>query len=362
MDGISFQHLARVYFAPPKYLALPTAGIDISTSSIKSVRLAEHPHGLEVADFDELALPKGAVENGEIIKVEPVIEVLKTLVKKRGIRAAHISLPESKSYLFEAKVSGNTEEEWRAGIERRIDELVPLPPASITFDIVPLHKVGNEMLVVGVGYATRVIEHLLSILDDAHIEPHSLGSETFAGARALLPPRTNETVMIVDIGKTTTKIVIAEQRLPRFATTLEVGGDALTNAVEKYFKVDEKEARRVKIEHGIVSSAGNDEYLSAMLSTVSVIREEVKRRLDYWQTHSVTASDSSPVSRVVLVGGNATVRGLPEYFAGALKVPITLGDVFTNLAPRNVWLPGVDHAQSFAYTTAIGLALRDYVH
>jgi len=362
MDNLSLRRFARVYFAPPKYLALPTAGIDISTSSIKSVRLAEHPHGLEVADFDEMPLPRGVVENGEIIKVEPVIDALKILVKKRGIRAAHISLPESKSYLFEAKVTGNSEEEWRAGIERRIDELVPLPPATVTFDIVPLRKIGNETLVVGVGYATRVIEHMLSILDDVHIEPHSFENEIFAATRALLSSSADETVLVVDIGKATTKLFIAERRLPRFATTLDVGGDALTLAVEKYFKVDEKEARRVKIEHGIVSSAGNDEYLSAMLSTVSVIREEVKRRLDYWQTHSCTDNDCTPVSRVVLVGGNATVRGLPEYFSGALKVPVILGNVFSNLAPRDVWLPSVDHAQSFAYTTAIGLALRDYVH
>ncbi|HQU08272.1 MAG: hypothetical protein B7X04_03735 [Parcubacteria group bacterium 21-54-25] len=360
MSDLSLKRFARVYFAPPKYLALPTTGIDISTSSIKSVRLVERMHGLEVADFDEMPLPEGAIENGEILKIEPVIETLKDLAKKRGIRAAHVSLPESKSYLFESKVSGHTETEWRAGIERHIDELVPLPPANVMFDIAALRKVGNETRVVGVGYAARLIEQVLSVLDDAHIEPYSLESETFAATRALLPPRTDETVLVVDIGKTTTKLVIAERRLPRFATTLEVGGDALTRAVEKYFGVGEEQARRVKIEHGIVSSAGNDEYLSAMLSTVSVIREEIKRRLDYWQTHSCLDNNCTPVSRVVLVGGNATVRGLPEYLAGTLKVPVALGDVFTNLASRDAWLPSVDHAQSFAYTTAIGLALRDY--
>lgn len=360
MNALSLKQLARVYFAPPKYLALPTAGIDISTSSVKAVEITEHTHGLEVSYFDEMPLPDGAVVAGEIVKPEPVAHALKILVKKHGIKAAHVSLPESKSYLFESYVTSLHTKQWRAQVEQHIDEYVPLPPADVVFDIAPLRKVENKILVVGVGYASRIVESVLRVLDDAHIEPHSLESETFAGTRSLLPSGSDETVLIVDIGKTTTKLVIAEQRLPRFATTLAVGGDALTVAIQKYFGVDEEAARKVKIEHGIVSSAGNDDYLAAMISTVSVIREEVKRRFDYWQTHSCVEKDCTPVSRVVIVGGNATVRGLPEYLAGALKVPVTLGDVFTNLAPRDVWLPSVNHAQSFAYATAIGLALRDY--
>lgn len=362
MNSLSLKQLIRVSFAPPEYLAPPAVGIDISTSSIKTVRLAKKLNGVVVTHFDEIPLPEGSIENGEIIKIAPVHEALRTLVKKHGIHSAHISLPESKSYLFELRVAGDSLEQWQTNVERRIDELVPLPPATVRFDIVPLRTIKDETLVVGVGYASRLVDQTLGVIDDAGIVPLALESEVFAAARALLPAHTDETVLIVDVGKTTTKLVIVERRVPRFATTLNVGGDALTLAVEKYFGVNEEEARKVKIEHGIVSSAGNDEYISAMLSTVSVIREEIKRRLSYWQTHAYTKNDRSTVSRAVLVGGNATVRGLPEYFAGAFKIPVVLGDVFTNMASRDVWLPSVEHSQSFAYTTAIGLALRTYEH
>jgi Tfp pilus assembly PilM family ATPase len=68
-----------------------------------------------------------------------------------------------------------------------------------------------------------------------------------------------------------------------------------------------------------------------------------------------------PVTRAILVGGNATVRGLPEYLAASLKIPVELGDVFRNLAPRGEWLPPLDYTESLAYGTAVGLALRNYV-
>ena len=62
----------------------------------------------------------------------------------------------------------------------------------------------------------------------------------------------------------------------------------------------------------------------------------------------------------VLVGGNASVRGFPEYLEGALRIPVTTGDVFANLASRDYWLPPLDYLPSLAYGTAIGLALRPY--
>src|SRR5680860_801471 len=44
-----------------------------------------------------------------------------------------------------------------------------------------------------------------------------------------------------------------------------------------------------------------------------------------------------------LSGGNASMRGLPEYLEGALKVPVNTGNVFTNLASLDTWMPELDY-------------------
>jgi Tfp pilus assembly PilM family ATPase len=98
-----------------------------------------------------------------------------------------------------------------------------------------------------------------------------------------------------------------------------------------------------------------------MLSTVSAIRDEIVRRIDYWDSRKTSISGYEPITRAIIVGGNATVRGLPEYLETALQMPVELGDVFTNLAPRTDWLPPLDYMESLAFGTAIGLALREYV-
>ena len=355
----SLARFARVEFAPPGYLALPTAGVDISTSGIKIAFLAEREKGLELAAFGEEHLGEGVVAGGEIADRAAVIAGLTSLAKKHNIRFANIGLPEARGYLFEAEVEGKTQEEWRNAIESHIDEYVPIPPAEVMFDLVPVAK-GEKTRVSGIGYARRVVEESVSALEEAGITVRAVESENFALPRALLAHGDQDTVLIIDIGKTTTKLLVVSARVPRLATTLDIGGHALTLAVEKHFGVSEEEARRIKAEKGIVSGTENDEYLAAMLSTVSVIREEIGRRLDYWQSHAAE-SGHEPVTRAVLVGGNATVRGLPEYLEAGFKVPVELGDVFVNLASRDEWLPPVDYMQSLAYGTAIGLALREYV-
>ncbi|PIV87215.1 hypothetical protein COW49_00770, partial [Candidatus Kaiserbacteria bacterium CG17_big_fil_post_rev_8_21_14_2_50_51_7] len=95
--------------------------------------------------------------------------------------------------------------------------------------------------------------------------------------------------------------------------------------------------------------------------TVSAIRDEISLRLQYWQEKETLSGAHEPVSHAILVGGNASVRGLPEYLEGSLRIPVTAGDVFINLASRDTWIPQLDYTESLAYATAIGLALRDNV-
>jgi type IV pilus assembly protein PilM len=359
--GERIGRFARIELAPPKYLTLPAVGLDVSASAIKVAILADHLSGLKVETFGDERLEPGTVTGGEITDKSGVTKILKEIAHKYKIKRANIALPESRGYLFEAVVGAADRESWRTEIEQHLDEYVPLPPADVAFDAAPLAKEGTQTHMVGVGYAHRVIDESLAVFEGAGIEVRAIESETFALPRALLPHGDTETVLIIDIGKSSTKLLVVSKRLPRLATTLDLGGHALTLAVQKYFGVTEEEAKHVKAERGLTPGPDNDEYIAAMLSTLSVIREEIVRRLDYWNSRQTAVAAHEPISRAIIVGGNATVRGLPEYLEVALKIPVELGDVFTNLASRADWLPQIDYMESLAFGTAIGLALREYV-
>lgn len=347
--------------APPRYLALPLTGIDLSTSGVKAVRLQEDAHGLTLASYAETWLESGAFTDGEVIDRQAVVKAIVSTAKATNISSANMALPESKAYLFETSVRGAGKPEWRIAIEQHIDELIPLPPEETNFDIVNVgHGSGGDELIAGVGFARRIVDDTLSVFDESGIEVRTLEGETFAMARALLPFGDTSTTLIIDIGKTTTKFSIVDGHVPRFATTIGIGGHSLTLAVQKHFGVTEAEARKIKEDRGIVPAPGNEDYLAAMLSTVSAIRDEISRRLEYWQDKASESSGHEKVTRAILSGGNASIRGLPEYLESSLKIPVVTGDVFTNFASRDFWIPQLDYTESLAYATAIGLALRDH--
>jgi len=359
--SLAFGEHLRAAFAPPRYLALPLSGIDLSTSGVKAVRLSEGLHGLVLSNYAEIKIPPGAFADGEIIDRAAIVTALTEAARAANVSSANVALPESKAFLFETVTTGSSVDEWRIAVEQQLDELIPLPPAETDFDLVETgRREDGQALVAGIGFAGRVVDSTLSVFDEVGIPVRVLEGETFSMARALLPPGDTSTVLIIDVGKTTTKLAIVAGRIPRFATTIGIGGHALTLAVQKHFGVTEAEARKVKAERGIVPIPGNEDYLAAMLSTVSAIRDEISSRLEYWQKKAVLQSAHEPVSRAILVGGNASVRGLPEYLEGALQIPVVTGDVFTNLASRDTWVPTIDYTESLAYATAIGLALYDY--
>ena len=356
--SLALGEYVRTAFAPPRYLAPPLAGIDLSTSGVKAVRLAQNVHGLTLANFAEVLLPPGAFTDGEIVDHATVVKSLASAATTARITAANATLSESKSYLFETTVPSGKRSQLITAVEQHLEELVPLPPPTTAFDIIPVgHTNANDCLVVGIGFAQRVVENTLSAFDEAGIGIQALEGENFAIARALLPLGDQSTALIIDVGKTTTKMCIVSKGIPRFATTISIGGHALTLAVQKYFGVTDAEAKRVKAERGIVPALGNEEYLAAMLSTVSAIRDEISNRLDYWQAKAATGSMHEPVSHAILAGGNASVRGFPEYLENALRIPVVTGDVFTNFASRDTWFPPIEYTESLAYATAIGLAL-----
>jgi len=355
-----FGERLRAAFVPPRYIAPSFSGIDLSASGVKAVRLTPGARGLTLASYTEARLSAGAFTDGEIIDRAETVAVLTTAARDADISTANAALPESKSYLFETAIQGSRKVEWRTAIEQHLDELVPLPPPETAFDFVNMGQdTQGNTLVAGVGFARRIVDETLSVFDEANIGVCALEDEPFAGARALIPAGDPSTVLIIDVGKTTTKMAIIAGRIPRLATTIGIGGHALTLAVQKYFGVTEAEARKVKAERGIVPAPGNEDYLAAMLSTVSAIRDEISRRFEYWQEKATLRGTHEPVSRVILAGGNASVRGLPEYLESSLRVPVATGDVFTNLASRDAWIPELDYTESLAYATAIGLALRD---
>ena len=95
------------------------------------------------------------------------------------------------------------------------------------------------------------------------------------------------------------------------------------------------------------------------LPTASALADEVTRHYHYWDTRRNDRGDRvTPVGKVILVGGNANLEGLPEYIAGRVQAPVERGDPWRHVADFNEYIPPIEKKIALQYATAIGLALR----
>lgn len=345
-------------FSVPSGVLMPAAGIDISQGSVKSVLLTEHGRYATLKSYAETPLPEGAIVDGDIELEDRVVEVLRSMRLRQGIHFAAASLPEKKAYLYRTLITPETKD-MRAGVEFDFETHVPLPPGEAIFDYEPVRRTESGTVVAVTAYARRIVEKYQSVFEKAGIILRALEVESQSLARATVGTEDRaRTVLMIDFGKHTTRIAIVEHGVVVFTATVEVGGNALTQAVMKRMNVAEAEAEKIKNEKGFLMSADNKDLVETLMSTVSVVKDEIVRHMTYWNNPPADELPRRPIERAIICGGNANLRGFPEYLEGFLNVPVKVADVWASTLSLDRYIPPMPFSVSLEYATAIGLALR----
>ena len=352
------ESIQRAFPAPP-YLAMSGAGIDISAGSVKLVVLSMKGGTPELTAYQKIDLADGVIVNGDIEKPEAIIETLRALRLRERVHFTHASLLERKSYLYQTLVP-KVEKDLRAAVEFSLEEEVPIPPSETVFDYEVVREVEGGTIVAVTAYAKRIVESYRDVFKKAGIVLRSLEVESQATARAVLNEEDREcTVMLVDFGKETTRIAVLDRGAVSFTATVDVGGDSLTSAIMKHLGISEEEAEKVKNDKGFLEGEENQELFSALMSTVSVFRDELKKHVVYWNTPNKEIS-RKPLDKIIIVGGNSNMKGLPEYLSRSLELPVIIGNVWGNAFSLDEYVPSMAFNESLQYATAVGLAIRSH--
>ncbi len=346
---------------PPSYLLLPGAGVDIGAGSVKTVTFKSHIGTCVLDTFAETPLKEGVVVNGDIEMPDVLVDVLRTVRLRERIQVAHTALPERKAYLYQALIPHEAVHDLADAIESTLESHVPIAPTDVIFDYEVVRTVSAGVVVSVTAFARRVVESYADVFARAGITLRSLEIESQALGRALwgAEDRTG-TVMAIDVGRHITRVGIFDHGVVGFTATLDVGGDTFTSALMKRFTISEEEAEKRKNEQGFLEGSENREVFEALATTASVLRDEVSRHLMYWNTPSdeTDAVPRQPIQGIVLVGGNANVKGLPEYLARGVNLPVSVGNVWKNVMNLDENIPSMPFNRSLEFATTIGLAAR----
>ena len=100
-----------------------------------------------------------------------------------------------------------------------------------------------------------------------------------------------------------------------------------------------------------------------MIPLLTDLAEQVKIYLKYYHSHTSKdqiLTNQKKLERILLCGGGANLKGLVGFLSLTLKVKIELGNPWMNILKETVEeVPELSFEKSLAYTSALGLALRD---
>jgi type IV pilus assembly protein PilM len=359
-----YSHAFERWFPTPHVLRPQSLGVDISDSSVKWLGLTPQQDGkYKVKTYGSAPIESGIVSGGIVHDVHRLGAALASIKDKfGGIDRAHAALPEEAAYVFGMSVpEGTGRDEVMKLIEFEFEGRVPIPPSAAIYDFDVVSESGKDGMEIGVVVFPRdVAESYAAAFDNAGIELLSLEIEARSVARAVWGGENDPITLLVDFGLARTGFALLKKGIPIFTSTVDVGGDAITQVVLDKLSLSPEQATLFKNEQGLTAAGPKvKEAVEAMTVTATALADEISKHFHYWDTRRDSHGDRvTPVGRVLLVGGSANLAGLPAFIAGKVQAPVERGNVWGNICSFDNYIPPIDFRASMQYATAIGLGLR----
>ena len=229
----------------------------------------------------------------------------------------------------------------------------------------PFEMVGTRLEVYGNAiFAPRIqVENVENILERFDISSNLYIPSAVASARAVLTENQKENgVVVIDLGASTTGIVIFEDGNLQFIENIPLGGINITNDLAIGLKVSPEVAEEIKIKHGfaferednsdIVVKHGREHYSfntqeidEIIEARVEEIFEEVRKVL------RKSGFENQLPGGIVLTGGGAALKGIDTFAKKYLQLAVQIS--------KN----GIDNTVSekvktLEYSAAVGLLIE----
>jgi type IV pilus assembly protein PilM len=338
-----------------------TIGLDIGTSAVRAAQVTTGRGGaISLVGFGQVALPPGAVSDGEVRDPGPVSEAVAQLWKRAKLRAkkAVIGVANQRVVVRTVDLPFLEEKDFRSSLKFQVADHIPMPveDAQLDFQVIGDYTTdsGDHMMrVLLVAAATDMVEGFVAATAGGGVEALAVDLAPFAVTRAVSPAARREIGMagseaVIDVGAGVTNIVVHHNGEPRFVRILLVGGDDATSVLADELGVSFDEAEALKLDLG--RGVGSPETQQVLGARVDALVDEIRGSIDYYMSQE----ESEPLGSVLLTGGGSLTPGLLERLEQAVRVEVQRA---RPLADIDVGRSGLTTEQVSQVEPVIGAAL-----
>jgi type IV pilus assembly protein PilM len=320
-----------------KAKAPPLFGLDISSSSVKMVEIAEA--GKDTYRVERYAiepLARDAVADGNINNLEAAADAVRRAHKRLGTRLKHVAMAVPTGAVITKKIvvaSGLRESELEVQVESEANQYIPfaLEEVNLDFQVVgpsPTSPEEQEILIA----ATRKerVEDRVAVAQLAGLKPLVMDVESYAQQSALglvvhgLPGNgKDQNVAIVDVGANVMQVTVLRNDQSVYTREQAFGGNQLTQDIVSRYGMSAEEAENAKRSGGLPDDF-EAEVLRPFMENLSA---EVQRALQFF----FTSTQYHSVEHILLAGGSAVIPGLDEVVTSRTQVTTTVANPFATM-------------------------------
>ena len=346
--------------------ARPLIGLDISSSAVKLVELADvNGRQRRLERYAIEPLPREAVSDGNIAQLDVVADAVRRAWKRMQTTTRQVALALPAGAVITKKIilpAGLRETEMEIQVESEANQYIPfaIDEVNLDFQVIGPAPGGDEEVEVLIAASRKEkVEDRVAVAEAAGLKPAVMDVESFASqaaldlVRAQLPEGgKNRIVALVDAGANMLKTTIFRNDQQLYTREQPFGGNQLTQDIARQYGMNTDEAESAKRTASLPENY-EAELLRPFMDSLAL---EVSRALQFF----FTSTTYNQVDHVILAGGCAVIPGLDQIVAGRTQVPTLTSNPFSGMALSQRIRPKSLSADAPALMVATGLALRRF--
>jgi len=344
-------------------------GLDISSTSVKLLELAQDGDKYRVQSLAVEPLPDNAVVEKNIQDVEAVGDTILKAVKRSGTKVKDAAVAVAGSAVITKIINmpaGLSDSDLEAQIEMEADQYIPYPLEEINLDFEVIGESENSPDTVDVLLAASRSENIelrsaALALGGLHPKIVDVEAYTIENSSKLITHQMkhdeesendDKIIAVVDIGATMTSLNVVENNQLIYTREQSFGGKQLTEEIMRRYGLAYDEAGRLKKEGGLP-----DNYIPEVLEPFKeTIAQQVSRFLQFFYT----SGQHNAVDLIVLAGGCASIPGIDELVESQLDTATVIANPFAEMSLSSKVNPQSLSNDAPSLMIACGLAMRSF--
>jgi type IV pilus assembly protein PilM len=262
-----------------------------------------------------------------------LVQAIKDLLAESRVmtRNVAVGIPSQKVFTTVVDIDRLPPAELAKTIKFQADSLIPTPlnESKIDWAMIgdsPADKSKVEVLLSSV--ANEFIEKRLDLLESIGLNVIAFEPDNLALSRSMLATDASLPQMVVDIGNTSTDLVIVMNGAPRLTRAIPTGTDAIIRAAMQNLSIDAAQAEQFVFKFGLSKDKLEGQIYQGIIGTVETLITEIDKSIKFFGTRYPGAK----IDRIIVTGGASALPEFPLYIANKFGLSVEIGNAWRNVS------------------------------